>query len=124
MNTRIEYLYRDASNYKQRHDVVLDGEIAESDIRHCLWEGEYFIPSLVGLPDLQEKFGRQGFAVPTEDDHPWHEIESVHRTASAKTVNVPAKRFLQWLRKCREVGWEEYALIAEVELHGPATLDT
>ncbi len=30
MNTCVKYLYRDASNYKQRHNVVLDGEIAES----------------------------------------------------------------------------------------------
>ncbi len=123
MNTCVEYLYRDASSYKQRHNVVLDGEIVESDVRRYLWEGEYFLPSLVGLPTLQEKFGQQGFAVPTEDDHPWHEIESVRGTSDRKTVDMSAASFLRLLCKCREVGWEEYALIAEAELHGLAILD-
>lgn len=123
MNTRIRYLYRDASNYKQHHDVVLSGVIAESDVRCCLWEGEYFLPAFVGLPTLQEKFREQGFNVPTEDDHPWHEIENVCGTTADQTVNVSSGCFLRLLRKCRGIGWEEYALISEEELHGPTTLD-
>lgn len=123
MNTLIKYMYRDASNYKQFHAAVLDGCIAESDIRQTLWEGAYFIPSLVGLPDLLEKFKEQGFIVPNEDDHPWHEIESVFRTTQASTVNITAGSFLQCLRNCSDHGWERFALIEEAKLRGPATLD-
>ena len=124
MNMRIEYLYRDASNYKQRHDVVLGGLIAETVVRVCLCEGEYFLPSFVGLPTLQQKFRQQGFVVPTEDDHPWHEIESMRTTSAGTTVDVSAACFVRLLRKCRALGWEECARISGLELHGPTTLDT
>ena len=72
MNTELCYLYRDASNYKQHCEVVLAGEITESEARSALWEEVYFIPSAVGLPNLQHLFQEQGFQFPTDDDHPWH----------------------------------------------------
>ncbi|HBB67911.1 MAG: hypothetical protein A2X28_04030 [Elusimicrobia bacterium GWA2_56_46] len=68
MNTLLEYLYRDASNYKQHGRVVLQGVISLSSIRHLLFDKTYFIPSQVGLPDLQHKFQEQGFEYPTDDD--------------------------------------------------------
>lgn len=77
MNTLLEYLYRDASNYKQHGSVVMEGSLALKEVRHLLVDGEYFIPSQAGLPDLQQKFRAQGFEYPTEDDHTWHEIVSI-----------------------------------------------
>lgn len=71
MNTRIVYLYRDASNYKVRNTAVIRGELSEADqqtILSCLEDGEYFIPSQVGLDE--ERFGSK-----TEDDHAWFELE-------------------------------------------------
>lgn len=70
MNTEIEYLYRDASNYKKRNTAVLIGELSAADqqvILDCLEDGEYFIPSQVGLDE--ERFGSW-----TEDDHRWFEL--------------------------------------------------
>lgn len=85
MNTLLEYLYRDASNFKQRGSVVVEGAIAVKDIRHLLIDGEYFVPSQVGLPDLQHKFREQGFDFPAEDDHTWHEIVSMRPTRRKPT---------------------------------------
>lgn len=52
-NTRISYLYRDASNYKQHNEVVVPGTFTQEQIEAiigCLDAGEYFIPVQVGFP--------------------------------------------------------------------------
>ena len=55
MNTRIEYLYRDAGNYKVYNTCVVRGEagrLQQTLIREaCLPEQDQFIPSRVGLPE-------------------------------------------------------------------------
>lgn len=82
MNTRIDYLYRDASNYKKPNTAVLIGELSEADqqvILSCLSEGEYFIPSQVGLDE--ERFGSW-----TEDDHCWFELEPGFATPTSYPV--------------------------------------
>ena len=41
MNTKIEYLYRDASNYKKINQVIVSGtfdEAQKESIRDCLFE--------------------------------------------------------------------------------------
>lgn len=98
MNTSLEYLYRDASNYKQYGSVVLEGALSVEAIRHLLIDGEYFIPSQTGLPDLQQKFGAQGFAYPTEDDHAWHEVISIRPTRRKPTVLLHRAEFLRRLQ--------------------------
>lgn len=70
MNTKIEYLYRDASNYKKINQVIVSGtfdEIQKESIQNCLSEGEYFIPRQVGFPEIR-------FDKLTEDDHCWFEL--------------------------------------------------
>ena len=37
MNTRINYLYRDASNYKVHNTAVIRGELSEEDQKTILW---------------------------------------------------------------------------------------
>lgn len=69
-NTKIYYLYRDASNYKKGNVAIVEGAITEEQIdtiMECLDCGEYFIPRQVGLPEVQ--FGKI-----TEDDHCWFEL--------------------------------------------------
>ena len=76
MNTRVEYLYRDADNYKQFASVVLSGEITPEErarIATALDNGEYFIPSQVGLEDLQT---RMPFFPNPDSDHVWHELDA------------------------------------------------
>ncbi len=101
MNTLLEYLYRDASNYKQHGSVVLEGAISLKDIRPLLIDGEYFIPSQAGLPDLQHKFKAQGFEYPTEDDHAWHEMVSLRPTTKQPTIPLHRKEFLSRLQRSR-----------------------
>jgi hypothetical protein len=90
MNTKIAYQYRDADNYKQLEDVVIPGEISEKDkalILSKLDEGMYFIPSQVGLNDLQERM-----CSPIGDaDHVWHELceEDISLTNDDPTPNHP-----------------------------------
>lgn len=69
-NTRVHYLYRDASNYKVHKSIVVSGQMTQEMIAACLSacdEGEFFIPSQVNLPE--EKFESE-----TEDDTPWFEL--------------------------------------------------
>lgn len=69
-NTRISYLYKDASNYKKHNEAVLPGTFTSERIEAiigCLDAGEYFVPVQVGLPE--ERFERI-----TEDDHCWFEL--------------------------------------------------
>ncbi|MFA6433653.1 MAG: hypothetical protein WCW52_03050 [Elusimicrobiales bacterium] len=101
MNTLMEYLYRDASNYKQYGSIVLQGSIALTSIRHLLFDKTYFIPSQVGLPDLHHKFAEQGFEYPTEDDHEWHEIISMRPTSREPTTPLQRNEFLSRLRKSK-----------------------
>ena len=73
MNTRINYLYRDADNYKMPNSCVVIGEISEvqiAEVISCLDCGEYFIPRQVGLPE--KRFDR----FDEEVDHCWFELSA------------------------------------------------
>lgn len=68
-NTALSYLYRDADNFKQSKVVILEGELAEGMLERIISSAKddgdqsgnpgYFIPGQVGLPDLQNQFGRK-----------------------------------------------------------------
>lgn len=67
LNTKIEYLYRDASNWKRWNTVIVKGVITTEQvgvIMDCLHDGEYFIPQQIGLPEVR-------FETQNEDDHCW-----------------------------------------------------
>lgn len=88
-NTRIEYLYRDASNWKQGNDCVVKGEIDESGIdaiMASLDEGEYFIPHAVGMPETR-------FPTWNEDDHAYFELDKAGfaPTDAEPTVDIDAE---------------------------------
>lgn len=71
-NTKIELLYRDASNYKQFDEVVLEGQLTDqqiANIKEHLHDGEALIAREVGLPTPSEKNAEQGYNFPTDDDH-------------------------------------------------------
>lgn len=74
--TVMEYLYRDASNYKVWGSILLEGAFTHQDeaaLRSELDSGEYFIPSKVGIEDLQSQIWSAGFP-PNADDHEFHEF--------------------------------------------------
>lgn len=105
MNTKIEYLYRDADNYKVWNTCVVCGEITEQQketIFNSLDGGEYFIPSKVGLPE--KRFENYD----AEVDHDWFELQkdSFDDTDLPPTVDTTASEladsFARWAGR-----WEE-----------------
>lgn len=87
MNTRINYLYRDADNYKMPNSCVVSGKISQDQIDtiiDTLDEGEYFIPHLVGLPE--EKFDTYD----PQSDHPFFELDadSFETTMARATIEL------------------------------------
>lgn len=100
MNTKINYLYRDASNYKVYHDEVVAGEISEEQkaaILDSLDCGEYFIPGAVGLP------GGQFEVFEPMEDHPWFELEreAFKETHEAPTVEMTTAELAESFAKCK-----------------------
>lgn len=76
MWTELEYMYRDAGNYKAYGTVLLSGSIDPSDRRDIVSkmdDGLYFIAEQVGLPTLYHELEKWSSG-PTRDDHCWHEF--------------------------------------------------
>lgn len=70
MNTKISYLYRDASNYKVPNECIVRGLLTDEQtkaILDCL-DMDNFIPSQVGLPE--RRFDR----FDPEEDTCWFEL--------------------------------------------------
>ncbi len=72
-NSKLTYLYRDASNYKFFCSVVLKGLLSQDELVPYLHEGDYFLPARVGLKSLVPEQSN-------DDDHSWHEIISIEET--------------------------------------------
>ena len=85
MSTRINYLYRDASNYKQAGAIVIAGEVSEAQrdtIAATLDGEEFFIPEQVGFPNPRNLFDE-----PSDDDHCWCELDVAN---DFEQVDAPA----------------------------------
>ena len=101
MNTKFSYLYRNASNYKKFNDVVINGALNLDDIEPYLKDGTFFIPSEVGLDDLQnDPF--------TSEDHIWHEIEEIESTIDQSTVELNYSTLIKNFKKAHSNDWNEY----------------
>ena len=81
-NTNLCYSYADAANWKQLESIVLSGSFRIEDVTGCLSDGEFFIPSQVGLNDLQERLESGEL---TTDDHVWHRLISAEATDDPPT---------------------------------------
>lgn len=105
-NTAINYLYRDADNYKIRNRCVLNGLMTEEQINKiclCLDCGEFFIPHVVGLDE--ERFSEE-----TEADYPWFELGSYsfECTDNRPTTDVTPAQLINAFQKAKD-RWEELA---------------
>lgn len=115
-NTRIDYMYRDANNYKQSDHVVMAGALTIEEataIVDGLDEEDGFVPSAVGLDDLQERM-----VTDWEDDadHPFHEIDGISLTGSEPTTDMTAAEFVV---RFAEADWEAEGARVTLE-HEPA----
>lgn len=71
LNTRVSYLYRDASNYKRQNTAIVRGVLSKQEQRailDSLNEEKYFIPHQVGLPEKRFSTWSE------QDDHCWFEL--------------------------------------------------
>jgi hypothetical protein len=90
-NTKIRYLYRDAHNYKVHNECIIRGVLSDDQqrqIREALLDGQDFIPSLVGLPEVKfEDYDE-------EADGPWFELDedSFEITEQPHTVDTTAEQ--------------------------------
>lgn len=93
MNIKLNYLYRDNSNYKKFGSVVfvnsgtiLLEEFKEKFTRNLI-DGEYFLAEELGLPTLF-------FDELNEDDHQWHEFENIEATIDCPNLEITIEEFL------------------------------
>ena len=102
-NTRLAYLYRDADNYKVRHEVVFAGQMSEDEkmrIIASLEAGEYFFPGPLGLND--ERFGSE-----TEADHPFFEFCYFEETPDKPTTNISIAEIVKRFEDNAHL-WKDY----------------
>ncbi len=105
-NTRFNYLYRDASNYKTWNSVVLKGAITPEmfeEMKSCCEDGyEDFIPEQLGLDLIR------GWET-TEDDHPYAELEDYELVPNKPDTDMTPEELLEKFREAKG-NWhpEEY----------------
>lgn len=112
LNTKIEYLYRDADNYKVWNECVIEGvltDVQRQIIKNCLLDGEYFIPSAVGLPE--KTFVALGYQYDEQVDSPYFELnlDNVKTTDRKPTINGISASQLTCNFILAKNRWEEYA---------------
>ncbi len=103
-------MYRDAANNKQWHEVVVAGLLDEVVVRKLLWEGDYFLPFVLDLPALQERFASQGYEYLSPDDHPWHELVKMEETLNQPTHPLSASDIMDRLINAAARSWMELGL--------------
>jgi hypothetical protein len=112
MNTRVEYLYRDGSNYKQWGAVVFRGECNGSlpqRLFAALDRGEFFIADQVRLPELF--FANRPLYA---DDHCWHELGEV-TTTSAAADDVPGRTIEEFVAEMEQASTDGWAVFDRSE---------
>lgn len=102
MNTRISYLYRDACNYKNFNETIIEGNLFIEHLMPFLKDELLFIPSKVGMLDLQPNEW-------TEDDHIWHEIEKLEATTEDPTMNITAEKLIEQFKIAHLNEWYEFS---------------
>jgi len=111
MNTHFTYMYRDGSNWKECHTVILKGELKFTDIEPYLFEGENFIPGDVGLPELQARMR----VFPNEDDHVWHETRpDFLEWNSDPPGKLTVKELIARFKRAHAKGWQEDAAVTRL----------
>lgn len=90
MNIKFSYLYRDASNYKQYHEVVFANphelvlEEIQTTIKSRLIDECWFIARDWNLPDMHFKeYDRDN-----DTDHDWHEFQCIEETTEPITAQT------------------------------------
>ena len=97
MGTKIDYVYRDASNYKIWGSIAVSGELSLVQVRPFLFDLQYFIPDEVGLTRL----------TPREllsDDHELHEFVEFSKV-KLDFCELSAEQLLKNFEAASSKGW-------------------
>ncbi len=72
----LEYMYRDAGNWKTYGAVLLRGKVRDNGavLRSCLEQSELFVPEQVLLPALHQQHWGDHEDGPNDLDHAFHEF--------------------------------------------------
>ena len=95
-NTEVQYLYRDANNFKRWNLCVVQGTLTDeemAEIWNCCDSGEYFYPNKVGLPENRYSG--------TDADMPWFELAGFDQTSRKPNVNITAQELLEKFRSLK-----------------------
>jgi hypothetical protein len=109
MYTRVYYLYRDNSNYKQYASALLDGEISDEEealIEASLEGGETFVPTQIGWPHP----GTAMIGFPDMDDHGFCELdvaqmEQVAEPDAGEPVYGTTDAWVKQMIEAKGLGW-------------------
>ena len=120
MNIRLDYMYRDASNYKRYKDVVLANpeEMSAEDVLGAISHAAigwrifpdviHFRPESIGLPTCY--LSEIGFEI-REDDLDLHEVLGVEATESVVTEERSVRELIDDLRDASSRGNTRAALL-------------
>ncbi len=113
MLTALDYLYRDAANYKAHGTVFVTGLLSPPDIAEIfakLDSRTYFVPEQLGVPPLQSQLHALSDG-PTTADHAFHELLAIREATDdeANTV-VPIDSAEAFLTRVRTVNFWNPAL--------------
>jgi hypothetical protein len=127
-NTAFGYMYRDADNYKNSgRPVVFAGPptpALEDRLRAALEDGEYFIASQIGVPEVflydpalqydpddpttyPADLGAGPYAI-NASDHCWHEFTELRRTADPPTDPRTFAAFVAAVEAAAAEGWRAF----------------
>ncbi|WP_157670779.1 hypothetical protein [Chitinibacter sp. GC72] len=96
----LEYLYRDAGNYKIYGAAFFGGalsQIGHKNLQAALIDGLYFNPESLGLRPLRDELIHQ-FGT-SDDDHHWHEWLEFRRSTAAEQNLQPEMSTVELLQR-------------------------
>lgn len=86
----MEYLYRDANNFKAFGQLLLTGKASDSgfsEIKTSLDSGEYFVAEQVDIPPLYSLLWRYSNG-PTNADHAYHEFIEIRSATNEEIASL------------------------------------
>lgn len=108
-NTIIHYRYTDANNYKAPGTFIVEGLLSNNQISQILDKfgetSEGFIPSQIGIPDLQGEL--QSYDSEDHgDDHCYHDITEIELTSEDPDTDMSAEKFLSLIMNTEWIPFE------------------
>jgi hypothetical protein len=108
MNTLFNYLYRDASNYKEWGEIVFKGEATQAlgeRFARALDGGDFFIADQIRIPEVFPS------TWPVyADDHCWHESAGFELTERPVTDSLARaiEAFVVEAERASSAGWRDF----------------